>query len=97
MNDRDIGMSADFGRPDDDGRQTLEDAIEEAKQSFWDRMGTEAQDAFEDYVTYDAGDDNEIINVYLSRGNAPNALLSEEQVAPYGDDDGDEFEYEEHD
>ena len=90
MNDRDIGMSADFGRPDDDGRQTLEDAIEEARNQFWDRMTSDALDCWEDDVVFEAGDDNETISVYRKHDHK---LLTEEPVSPYGEAPEQEWEY----
>ena len=90
MKDRDIGMSADYGRPDDDERQTLADAIRQASKAFWERLGGEAQESFGDIVVFEAGDDSEYINVYRTLDRM---LLSEEYVAPYGESPEQEWEY----
>ena len=91
MNDRDIGPTADYGRPDEDGRQTLEAAIDEASATFWQFTATvDVRDMFEDDVVFEAGDDSETISVYRKHDRK---LLAEEYVSPYGEKDA--FEHEE--
>lgn len=89
MNDRDIGMSPDFGRPDDDGAQSYEDASREATAQFWSRLG-DAREFFGDDIECEPGPDNETIDIYRRHDHK---LLSEEWVAPYGEAPEQEWEY----
>lgn len=91
MNDRNIGMSPDFGRRDDEGPQSVRDAIEEARASFWESTALIcAEDFFGDDVVFEAGPDRETIDVYRKHDHK---LLSQEWVAPYGEAPEREWEY----
>lgn len=93
MRDRDIGMDPDHGRPDDDGRQTLKDAIAQARENFWGYTASvHVRDMFEDDVVFEAGVDNETISVYRKHDHK---LLAVEYASPYGEAEAQEFEYEE--
>ena len=90
MNDRDIGMSPDFGRPDDDGPQSYEDAAKDALDDFWAEFGSLARDLWGDDIECEPGSDNETIDIYRKHDHK---LLAEQGAQPYGAAHEQEWEY----
>lgn len=87
----DVGMDADFGRPDDDDCLRSPDcAMEDALSQFWDRCAEDAEDFFGDDVEAEIDGDGETVNIYRKHDHK---LLSQEDVSPYAVPDEQEWEY----
>jgi hypothetical protein len=89
MSDLDIGMSADYGRPNDDGAQTYEEAEREALGLFWIAYGRDARALWGDDIECAPGANSNLVNIYRRHDHK---LLSDQSVMRYANTADEEWE-----